>query len=49
MNLAAKGGPELCRGGSGSLTYQGVSTVETSCREPPNTREEETRWTSSKV
>jgi hypothetical protein len=29
--------------------FKGLSTVETSKREPPSTRKEETRWTSSKV
>ncbi len=41
--------PRLCRGGSRSLTFSGVSTVETSNRERPSTRKEESRWTSSKV
>ena len=41
--------PRLCRGGSRSLTFSWVSTVETSDREPPSTRKEETRWTSLKV
>ena len=29
--------------------FRGLSTVETSKREPPSTRKEESRWTSSKV
>jgi hypothetical protein len=29
--------------------FRGLSTVETSSREPPSTRKEETRWTSLKV
>ena len=41
--------PRLCRGGSRSLTFQGLSIAETSSREPPSTRKEESGWTSMRV
>jgi hypothetical protein len=41
--------PRLCRGGSRSLTFRAVATAETSNREPPRTRKEASRWTSTRA